>query len=144
MPPGSDVRCNYSFHMATEFTASRALMSGLSPLFSLLWVTPLPTPPITGLWHHFHSLCICLFLSVLWWTKNLKLKPVLGQSLNNVDINQSKQESNLQTSSVLMRVLHSSLHMFSVRSWNRLVYGRCCCLKDPIVAAKHKHPKWNL
>lgn len=111
--------------------------------FSLLWVTPLPTPPITGLWHHFYSLCICLFLSVLWWTKNLKLKPVLGQSLNNVDINQSKQESNLQTSSVLMRVLHSSLHMFSVRSWNRLVYGRCCCLKDPTVAAKQKYPKWN-
>lgn len=85
--------------------------------FSLLWVTLLPAPPHTGLWHHFDSLCICLFLSGLWWTKNLKLKPVLGQSLNNVDINQSKQESNVQTSSVLMRVLHSSLSMFSGRGW---------------------------
>ena len=38
-------------------------------LFSHLWVTLLPAPPNAGLWHHLDSLRICLFLSVLWWTK---------------------------------------------------------------------------
>lgn len=57
MPPGSDVRCNYSFHMATEFTASQAHMSGLSLLFSLL-SHPITYPtnhwPLTSLLQSVH------------------------------------------------------------------------------------------
>lgn len=56
--PGSDVRCNHGFHMATEFTASRALMSGLSPLFlsPLRHPTICPTKhwPLTPLWQSVH------------------------------------------------------------------------------------------
>lgn len=59
-------------------------------------------PPHSGLWHHLDSLCTCLFLLVLWWTKNLN--QVCTQSISQQCGHQAKQtESKFANLSVVMK-----------------------------------------